>query len=213
MANLVKICGIKSLEFIDICAAAGADFIGFVNFAKSPRHVDISDLERLINHTPKTMKSVILTVNAPMSEIEQIAKFKPSYIQLHGNETPVDCQKIKNKTGLAIIKAIAIDNTDDVKKAYLYQNVVDILLFDTKPIKGAILPGGNGQAFNWALLAGEKFNCKTMVAGGLNVNNIALAMQQSNIYNVDVSSAVEQVRGVKDKNLIEQFIKKAKGLK
>lgn len=209
----IKICGIKSFEFIDICAQAGADYIGFVNFAKSPRHVKMSELKQLIDHTRTHahINSVVLSVNSSPADIAQIAAFEPDYIQLHGDETPKFCQNLKATTKLKIIKVISVETIADIELALAFESIVDMLLFDTKAIEGAELPGGNGQAFNWELLKGQKFQCQTMLAGGLNASNVALAMQQSNINIVDVSTAVEISRGVKDKALIENFIQSAKG--
>ena len=211
MTNLVKICGIKTQKFIDICVNAKADFIGFNNFAKSPRYVSMNAMDALITHAPKSVKTVILTVNPSLADIEKIARLNPDYIQLHGQETTELCDYIKSKTKMNVIKEVPIANEDDVLNARSFEKHVDILLFDAKPIAGAILPGGNGQAFNWQLLEDQNFECQTMLAGGLNSTNVELAMAQSHINVVDISSAVEIERGVKDQNLIEEFIRKVKG--
>lgn len=209
----IKICGIKSFEYIDICAQAGANYIGFVNFAKSPRHVELSDLKPLIDHarTHAGLNSVVLSVNSSQTDIKKIISFAPDYIQLHGNETPAQCQAIKSSGKIKIIKVISVESAQDIQAAHAFENIVDMLLFDTKAIQGAELPGGNGQAFNWNLLNDQKFQCQTMLAGGLNASNVTLAMQQSGIHIVDVSTAVESTRGNKDKALIESFIQSVKG--
>lgn len=209
----IKICGIKNFEFIDICAQAGATYIGFVNFAKSPRHVEVAALQPLIEHTRNhaNLNSVVLSVNSSQADLAQIISFAPDYIQLHGNETPAQCQALKNNHKVKIIKVISVETRADVEAAHEYENIVDMILFDTKAIAGAELPGGNGQAFNWNLLKDQQFNCQTMLAGGLNASNVGLAMQQSGITQVDVSTAVEKSRGNKDKALIESFIQSAKG--
>lgn len=209
----VKICGIKSPELIDTCINAGADYVGFVHFPKSPRHLDMVDIANLTHHASGHIHSVVLTVNPTQSEVSQISNLNADYIQLHGKETPEYCQNIKNTTNLKVIKAISVENETDIQAAKAYENCVDILLFDSKPVKGAELPGGNGQAFNWNLLLGQKFNCQTILAGGLNASNVNLAMQQSGIIQVDVSSEVEITRGNKDKALVEAFIQSAKGKK
>lgn len=214
MSNLVKICGIKTPEFVDICAKAGADFIGFVSIKKSPRYIDIATIGKLIDHAqPTKMERVVLTINPTYDEMWEINKLGADYIQLHGQETSLFCQDIKATSNLKIIKAISVETAEDIEAARQFENIVDILLFDTKPIAGAELPGGNGQPFNWNLLKNQKFNCQTMLAGGLNASNVSLAMQQSGIDNLDVSSAVEISRGNKDKALIEKFIQSAKGKK
>lgn len=214
MSNLVKICGIKTPEFIDICAEANADFIGFVNFAKSPRHASLADIAKLIDHAqPTKLERVVLSVNPSYDDMWEIGKIGADYIQLHGDETPLFCQDIKTTSNLKVIRSISVETLADIEAARQYENIVDILLFDTKPIAGAELPGGNGQTFNWNLLNNQKFNCQTMLAGGLNASNVTQAMQQSGIDNVDVSSAVEKTRGNKDKTLIEEFIQSVKGNK
>lgn len=209
----IKICGIQNFEYIDICAQAGATYIGFVNFAKSPRHVEMAELKSLIDHTRNhsALNSVVLSVNSSQADIDKIASFEPDYIQLHGNETPKFCQNLKATTKLKIIKVISVEKLTDIESARQFENIVDIILFDTKAVEGADLPGGNGLPFNWDLLKGQKFQCQTMLAGGLNASNVGVAMQQSGIMQVDVSTAVEITRGNKDKALIEAFIQSAKG--
>lgn len=210
MNNSVKICGIKSTKFIEICAAAGADYVGFVNFAKSPRHLELDEIAALIEFAKPLVDSVVLKVNPSYDEMWEIARLAPSYIQLHGDETPLFCQDIKTTTNLKVIKAISVETMADIEAAHAYEDIVDILLFDTKAPKDALLPGGNGQAFDWALLSKQSFNCQTMLAGGLNRDNVQLAIKKSGINHVDVSTEVEITRGVKDQTLIEQFIKNTK---
>lgn len=214
MTHLIKICGIKTPEFVDICAQAGADFVGFVSIAKSPRHIDLPTIGKLIEYAkPTKLERVVLTLNPSYDEMWEINKLGADFIQLHGDETPLFCQDIKATSNLKIIKAVSVETMDDIDAARQFENIVDILLFDTKPMAGEELPGGNGQPFNWNLLNDQKFNCQTMLAGGLNAGNVQLAMQQSGIDNVDISSAVEISRGVKDKALIKAFIQSAKGNK
>ncbi|PCI86173.1 MAG: phosphoribosylanthranilate isomerase [Hyphomicrobiales bacterium] len=214
MNNLVKICGIKTPEFVDICAKADADFIGFVSIKKSPRYIDLATIGKLIEYAqPTKLERVVLTINPTYDEMWEINKLGADYIQLHGDETPLFCQDIKATSNLKIMKAISVETAEDIEAARQFENIVDILLFDTKPLAGDELPGGNGQPFNWNLLQDQKFNCQTMLAGGLNASNVQQAMQQSGIDNVDISSAVEISRGNKDKALIEKFIQSAKGKK
>ncbi|MCJ8325432.1 MAG: phosphoribosylanthranilate isomerase [Rhizobiales bacterium] len=210
MKNSVKICGIKSTQHIEICATAGADYVGFVNFVKSPRHLELAEIAPLIKFAKPLLNSVVLKVNPSYDDMWDVARLEPDYIQLHGDETPLFCQDIKATTNLKVIKAISVETMDDIVTARAYEDIVDILLFDTKSPKDALLPGGNGQTFDWALLSKQSFNCQTMLAGGLNHDNVQLAMKQSGINQVDVSTEVEITRGVKDPALIEQFISSAK---
>lgn len=212
MSIQVKICGIKTTSFIDICAKAGANYVGFVSIAKSPRYVETAVMSTLIDYAKPKIDSVVLTLDPSYDEMWEIARLAPDYIQLHGDETPLFCQDIKTTTNLKVIKAISVATMEDIILARQYENIVDILLFDTKPVAGEILPGGNGRTFNWSLLSKQTFNCQTMLAGGLNRDNVNLAIQQSGIDQVDVSSTVESSRGVKDQALIEQFINSAKNI-
>ena len=127
-------------------------------------------------------------------------------IQLHGAETPARVAEIKARYGLPVMKAIGITNIDDLDQIEAYEKVADQLLIDAKPPKGAALPGGNGTAFDWDLLASRKYWTKPwMLAGGLTPENVAEAVRKTGARQLDLSSALETAPGVKDATKIQAF--------
>lgn len=200
--TLVKICGLKKEEHVQTAINAGADFIGFV-FAPSKRNVTINQAHELAQSIPESVKKVGVFVNAEETFIQEMYKKVPlDYIQYHGDETNEFIQQV----GLPAIKAFSIRTKEDVLQAASYD--VDYYLFDAP---GTDFRGGSGHPFDWSLL--EELNIpreKVILAGGLNVNNIAAAIQLVQPAGVDVSSGVEQ-HGEKNETLIQSFLQKAKG--
>ncbi len=202
MSTAVKICGIKSVEAIAAASRAGATHIGFNFYPGSPRYIEPAKALELAALAP-TLKSVALTVDADDATLDNIvAQARPAFLQLHGDETTARVTELKARHRLPIIKAIAIETANDVKRARLFETVADILLFDAKP---ALLPGGNGLAFDWQLIANEEWTTPWMLSGGLNATNVAQAIHKTRARAVDVSSGVEKSRGEKDPELIEHF--------
>ena len=211
----VKICGLKTPSDIDNCIKAGADFIGFVFFQKSPRHLSPANAAELsdyyeCNYTDSRIKKVALCVNPTDKELSEIVSTsKPDFLQLHGTEPPMRVDEIRQKYGLPIIKAIRVKTQLDIKASHQYNLLVDWLLFDAAA-SADLMPGGNGESFNWSLLADFECDLPWMLAGGLNPNNVAHAIAQTNPDGVDVSSGVEASAGIKDDLLISAFVKSAK---
>ncbi len=207
MSGSVKICGIRTAEAIDAAARAGATHAGFVFYAKSPRNISASEAGTLAARAPG-LRTVALTVDANDETLHEIsAGLHPQMWQLHGDETPERVSAIRNTFRVPVMKAIAIETAADITRARTYERVADWLLFDAKP--GA-LPGGHGLAFDWKLIAGEKWTKPWMLSGGLNLDNIAEAIRTTRTHAVDVSSGVEQSRGHKDPQLIERFVATAR---
>ncbi len=207
MGIAVKICGIRTAEAVDAAARAGATHVGFVFFKESPRFIAADRAYELASRVP-ALKPVALTVDADDATLDEIvAKAHPRTLQLHGTETPARVREIKARYRLPVMKAIAIAAPGDVTRAHDYEDAADILLFDAKP---ATLPGGNGLAFDWQLVAGEKWRKPWMLSGGLNPGNVAEAIRATHAQGVDVSSGVEKSRGEKDVTLIERFIANAR---
>lgn len=204
----VKICGLKSPQDVDAVSKAGASYAGFVFFPKSPRHVEITQARELALCAPVGLCKVALTVNAGNEALDAITATVPlDMLQLHGNESPERVTEIKTRYGLPVMKAIGVADAEDLKKIDLYSQVADQLLIDAKPPKNAALPGGNGLSFDWRLLAGRKYwQCPWMLAGGLNVANVAEAIKMTGARQVDVSSGVESEPGQKDHTLIAGFV-------
>jgi phosphoribosylanthranilate isomerase len=212
MSYLVKICGISEEKGLRAAVDAGADFVGFVHFPKSPRHVTLARAAELSGLLPDNIASVVVLVDPDDALLKDIATIvSPKYLQLHGKETPARVADIRTQyPNQKLIKAISVSHESDIVDAHHYESFVDVLMFDTKAPEGAALPGGNGISFNWNILKGFKKNLPWMLSGGLTAENIAEAIRTSGAKMVDVSSGVESQPGVKDTGKIQQFIKAAK---
>ncbi|MXN64797.1 phosphoribosylanthranilate isomerase [Stappia sp. GBMRC 2046] len=208
---LVKICGLSTPDTLDAALEAGAAMVGLVFFPKSPRNVSIEEATSLAERARGKAEIVALVVDADDDLIDRIAEeVKPDWLQLHGKETPERCARIKMRTGLKLMKALGVSQSSDIDAALPYIGLVDRILFDAKPPKGAELPGGNGVAYDWSLLKELDLGVPVMLSGGLAPDTIAEALALSGISAVDVSSGVERERGVKDEKLIRAFIANAR---
>ncbi|TMV07637.1 phosphoribosylanthranilate isomerase [Ruegeria sediminis] len=209
----VKICGLTAPEHVQAAARAGARYAGFVFFPKSPRHLEVARAAELAADAPVGLAKVALTVNATDAELDRIVGAVPlDMLQLHGKESPDRVAAVKDRFGLPVMKAVGVADEEDLAQIDLYSEVADQLLIDAKPPKNAVLPGGNGLAFDWRLLAGRKYWRRPwMLAGGLTPQNVAEAIRMTGAQQVDVSSGVETAPGVKDAELIRSFIGAAQG--
>ena len=207
----IKICGINDKLSMDAAIESKADYIGLVFYDKSPRNLSLGDAKELLKNRNQHSKIVALTVNSDDDFIRDIEQnIKPDYFQLHGNETPLRCKEIKTKFEIPIIKGIGIKNKLDLIKANQdYENLCDILLLDSP---SSILPGGNGEIFNWNIIKNCEPSKKWMLAGGLNINNIEKAVKISNPPAIDISSGVEISKGIKDPEMIKNFITKCRNI-
>ncbi|ATP38902.1 phosphoribosylanthranilate isomerase [Solibacillus sp. R5-41] len=198
----VKICGLKKTKHVDAAIQAGADFIGFM-FAPSKRRISVEETINLAAMIPEEVKKVGVFVNEAPEIIARIARnVGLDYIQYHGDETPEMIAAI----GLPSIKAFSIRSKEDVVQAAKYD--VDFYLFDAPSTD---YRGGSGHSFDWTLLDDVKIPLeKVILAGGLNAENVALAITLVEPFAVDVSSGVE-VDGQKNIDAIKTFIEKAKG--
>jgi len=208
----VKICGLRSVACIDAAVAAGARYLGFVFFEKSPRHVGLSEAAVLAASVPEGICKVALVVNADDAFLDALTLQVPiDMLQLHGSETPARVGEIKARYGLPVMKAVGVADAGDLAALDEYGRVVDQILVDAKPPKGADLPGGNGLAFDWRLIAGRRWPVPWMLAGGLTPDNVAEAIALTGARQVDVSSGVESAPGEKDAGLIAAFCGAALG--
>lgn len=211
MDTRVKICGLREPVHVAAAADAGATYVGFVFFAKSPRNLSVPDARSLALLVPDGVAKVALTVNATNAELDAITASVPlDMLQLHGSESPERVAEIKARYGLPVMKAVGVAERGDLAQVDLFQTVADQILVDAKPPKDAVLPGGNGLAFDWTLLLGRVWRRPWMLAGGLTPANVALAVRSTNARQVDVSSGVETTPGVKDELLIRDFIAAAR---
>ena len=213
MDTRVKICGITDPADIPAAVVAGATYLGFVFFPKSPRHVGGEHAAALCASVPEGVAKVALTVDASDAELDALLAQVPlDMLQLHGHESPERVAAVKARYGLPVMKAVGIAGAEDLALIDLYAPVADQLLIDAKPPKGADLPGGNGLAFDWRLLQSRKYWQKPwMLAGGLTPENVAEAVRLTGARQVDVSSGVESAPGVKDAGKIARFCAAAKG--
>lgn len=216
MTISVKICGLSTLETVRAAIHDSADYLGFIHFAKSPRHLPLDAMAGLMQaiRTEGVATPLVSVVVNPSDDLLDALKIdvKPDLIQLHGHETPERVADIRARYGLPVIKAISVADADDIAAATVYHDVADHLLFDAKTPKDAALPGGLGISFDWPLMRNWTGVKPWFLAGGLTPDNVAEALRQTGATMVDVSSGVESVPGVKDTRLISGFLKAAKSL-
>lgn len=203
----VKICGLRAAADIAAAVEAGARYAGFVFFPKSPRAVTPHQAAALAADVPPGVARVGLFVDPDDARLTEVLATVPlDMIQLHGQETPARVAEVRALTGLPVIKAVGVADAADLEALWDYGLVADMLLIDAKPPKGAALPGGNGLAFDWRLLAGRRILKPWLLAGGLTADNVARAIQLTGAPGVDVSSGVESAPGIKDQNRIRAFV-------
>jgi phosphoribosylanthranilate isomerase len=209
MADIrVKICGLRSTADVAAVAAAGAAYAGFVFFAPSPRNVTLQQARELALAAPIGLAKVALTVNADDATLDAIYEAVPlDMLQLHGHETPERVAEVRARYGLPVMKAVGVADEGDLSAVFDHSLAADQILIDAKPPKDATLPGGNGLAFDWRLVAQRRWLRPWMLAGGLTADNVAEAIRLTNARQVDVSSGVETAPGVKDSARIAAFVR------
>jgi phosphoribosylanthranilate isomerase len=211
MSLLVKICGLSTPETLDAALAAGADMTGFVFFPPSPRHLSLESARELGKQAKGRAAKVALVVDADDATLENIVDaLQPDLLQLHGRETVARLRDIKQKFGLPVMKALAIETAADLAALPGYAAVADRILFDARAPKHATRPGGLGAAFDWHVLENPDFDLSFMVSGGLNPGNVAEALRITRASGVDVSSGVESALGIKEPDMIRAFIRAAR---
>lgn len=203
----IKFCGLSRPQDVSAAARAGARYVGFVFFPKSPRNVTIPQARALALEVPTGIAKVALVVNADDATLDEIVAQVPlDMLQLHGSETPERVAQVRKRYGLPVMKAIGVAEAADLAAIDVYSEVADQLLIDTKKPKGADRPGGNGATFDWSLLAGRKYwTVPWMLAGGLTADNVAEAVRVTGARQVDLSSAIESAPGVKDADRMAAF--------
>ncbi len=212
MSPLVKICGLRTVEALDAALAAGADMVGLVRFPKSPRHVALDAGRALSARAKGKALRVMLVVDADDGALDDaVAALEPDLLQLHGAETPERVASIRARFGRPVMKAIGVAEAADLDRIAAYAAVADRILLDAKPAgTGGALPGGNGLAFDWRVLAGLDPSLSFMLSGGLTAANVAEAVALTGAEAVDVSSGVERQPGEKDPDAIAAFVKAAR---
>jgi len=206
----VKICGLTEARHVDAAARAGAAYVGFVFFEKSPRNISPQAAAALAIGAPLGLAKVALTVNASDEHLDRITGHVPlDMLQLHGDETPERVAEVRARYGLPVMKVIGVSGPDDIAAIDVFSRVADQIMVDAKAPIGAVRPGGNGAAFDWQLVAGRRWSVPWMLAGGLTSDNVAEAIRLTGVSQVDVSSGVETAPGRKDTDLITRFIEEA----
>lgn len=207
MATLVKICGISTPETLAAAVGAGASHVGFVHFAKSPRHLSLTDAGMLRRLVPPNVRAVLLLVNpTPDLLAEAVRTVAPDVVQFHGSEPPETLARFRANTGIEAWRALAVKDAASLAEVAAFRGAAGRVLLDA-PASG--LPGGNGTAFDWSLLAKWQAPVAWGLAGGLTPANVAEAIRLTGAPLVDTSSGVERSPGIKDVDKITAFCKAA----
>ncbi|MES2636407.1 MAG: phosphoribosylanthranilate isomerase [Pseudomonadota bacterium] len=200
MRTRVKICGITNVQDALAAIAYGADAIGLVFYAPSPRFVSISQAQQIVAAIPPFISVVGLFVNATVAEIETVlSQVRLDILQFHGDETPAECERIK----LPYLKAIRVKNDTNLLQYQVEFCSAKALLLDTYS-EAAF--GGTGHVFDWKLIP-QNMTMPIILAGGLNAENVADAIKQVRPYAVDVSGGVEISKGIKESAKIAAFMR------
>ena len=207
---IIKICGIKTPDILEAAIEAGTDMVGFMHFARSPRHVDIETLQTLISEARGRVETCVVLVNPDNSCVMEVAALSPDWIQLHGPETPHRVEAIRDEAGIAVMKVVSIGSAEDVASVASFAEAADRIMLDTKAPKGADRPGGHGTVFDWTLLKGLDPEQPFILAGGLRPDTVGDAIRAIRPMGVDVSSGVESAPGIKDARLVRAFIEQAR---
>jgi phosphoribosylanthranilate isomerase len=211
MSVLIKICGLKTPDALDVALGSGADFVGFVFFPPSPRHLGFDAARALTGRVRGRAQKVALSVDADDAWLEaSIAALKPDLLQLHGKEPPARVAQVRKKFGLPVMKAIAVEVKADLAAIAAYAGVADRLIFDARAPRAATRPGGLGKSFDWRLLENLDTDVPFMLSGGLDAGNVAEALRITRAPGVDVSSGVERAPGEKDAEKIRDFVRAAR---
>jgi len=203
---LVKLCGFSEEISLKSAIKYGCDFVGFVFYEQSPRNISISKALELSSLIPANIHKVAVVVKPCLDFLDKIAlEFSPDYIQFHGNEDVDYLERFKQKfPKIKIIKAFSISCFDDLNRVEDFENVVDLFLFDSK-VAGEV--GGSGKSFDWTILNSLKTSKMWFLSGGLNKDNLAQAVKTTGAKMIDISSAIEEKKGVKSSLLIEDLTK------
>ena len=214
MSVAAKICGLSSEAAVDAAVAGGAAYVGFVFYPLSPRAVEPARAAALCARVPPGIRRVGLFVDAGDDAIAAVLDAAPlDLLQFHGHESPARVSEAKVRFGRPVMKAISVAGHDDVQAADDYEEAADLLLFDAKaPRRADALPGGNGLAFDWQLIAGRRWRLPWMLSGGLTAALLPEAVRVTGAAAVDVSTGVERGPGEKDPAKIREFLAVARRL-
>ncbi len=214
MSVAAKICGLSSKAAVTAAVDGGAAYLGFVFYPPSPRAVTPAQAAWLCTAVPAGITRVGLFVDADDEMIAAaLAEVALDILQFHGGENPQRVAEARLRFGRAVMKAVPIAGPQDVCGAAPFEEVADLLLFDAKPpYRPGALPGGNGLAFDWRLIADYSWRIPWMLSGGLTAELLPEAVRISGASCVDVSSGVERRPGEKDPDKIRAFLAAAHAL-
>jgi len=214
MSVAAKICGLSSESAVAAAVEGGAAYLGFVFYPPSPRAVSPARAAALCAAVPSGVQRVGLFVDAGDAAIQAVLERAPiDILQFHGHESPDRIADVKVRYHRPVMKVIAVAAPEDVLAAARYEADADMLLFDAKPPRRVdALPGGNGLAFDWRLIAGRQWRRPWMLSGGLTAALLPDAVRISGAGAVDVSSGVERRPGDKDPDMIRAFLAVAQSL-
>ena len=206
----IKICGVKNKEIARHAINAGASFVGFIFYEKSHRNITVENCEQILSDIKDLTIPVAVTVNPDDKLLDDLSRIGFQYIQLHGQETLEIVKRIKLNYDFKIIKAFGISSSEDLEELIKYEPVVEYFLLDSPP--QADIQGGTGLKFDWKIIENLSITKNFFLSGGLNKDNIISAINLKKTSFFDVSSGVEDSEGIKDKQLITEFIDKAKNI-
>lgn len=199
----IKICGITCVEDALAAVEAGADAIGLVFYAPSPRAVTIDQAAQICKALPPFITTVGLFVNASCEDVSTISsKLSLGLLQFHGEESPEYCEQFNQPW----IKALRVQPSTNIIEIMQPYNKAQGILLDSYV---AGVQGGTGTTFDWSLIP-QQSDKPIILAGGLTVENVQQAIQIAKPYAVDVSGGVEITKGTKDHNKMRAFINKVK---
>ncbi len=203
MRTRVKICGLTRQQDVRAAVDAGADAVGFVFYANSPRHVDVKTATGLAAGLPAFVTPVALFVNAPAAEVNAVIAAIPAVLlQFHGDEEPAYCESFRRP----YMKALRVRPEMDVAKAVSQYATACGVLLDAY-VEG--IPGGTGERFDWSLIP-SRLSVPFVLSGGLDAGNVASGIAAVKPWAVDVSSGVEVAKGIKDADKIAAFMQEVK---
>ena len=199
----IKVCGMTAADNLEEILQAKPDFVGFIFYDKSSRNIEISEA---LEMDTKGIKKVGIFVNEEIEELAKtMAKYKLDYAQLHGDESPEYCSKLKNRS-ISIIKAFSVDAHFDFNHLKPFLPYVDYFLFDTKGDKR----GGNGVKFNWDVLSDYHLDKPFFLSGGITEKDAdeINKLKHPHLYAVDINSGFEISPGVKTPEIVKHFVQK-----
>jgi phosphoribosylanthranilate isomerase len=205
----IKICGLTRLEDVGAAVAAGADALGFVFYPKSPRFVSAAQAGALMAAVPPFVSTVALFVNASVDQVRQVAGLAPfSQLQFHGDETPEQCAAIAGAVQRPFLRVFRVKPDTSAADLLEYERqyraasrLFSGLLLDTY----VEAYGGAGKVFDWSLIPKE-IAPRVVLSGGLSVQNATDAVVRVRPYAVDISSGVEESKGIKCARKIAAFV-------